>query len=118
MNAAAGMPARLYSAMVLGATGNVGRRIVQLLARSPQCGHVLVVTRRPARALPEAKVTEVIVNMDRLEADLAPHARGIDVALAAFGVGKGSASMPDDDVRATRWRSSAPRRPPAHASPA
>lgn len=99
MNATAGMPARQYSAMVLGATGNVGRRIVQLLAGSPQCGHVLVVTRRPARELPESKVTEVIVNMDRLEADLAPHARGVDVALAAFGVGKGSASMPDDEVR-------------------
>jgi hypothetical protein len=29
----------------------------------------------------------VVVNMDRLEEELVPHARGVDIALAAFGVG-------------------------------
>ncbi len=37
--------------------------------------------------------------MDRLEEELAPHAQGVDIALAAFGVGKGSAKMPEDEVR-------------------
>ena len=37
--------------------------------------------------------------MDRLEEEVAPHARGVDVALAAFGVGKGSAKMPEEEVR-------------------
>jgi hypothetical protein len=37
--------------------------------------------------------------MDRLEDEVAPHARGVDIALAAFGVGKGTPKMPDDEVR-------------------
>ncbi len=28
-----------------------------------------------------------------------PHAQGVDIALAAFGVGKGSAKMPEEEVR-------------------
>ena len=36
----------LYSAIVLGATGNVGGRIVQLLIKNPRCEKVVVVTRR------------------------------------------------------------------------
>jgi NADPH:quinone reductase-like Zn-dependent oxidoreductase len=35
-----------YSAIVLGATGNVGGRIVQLLIQNPLCKKVVVVTRR------------------------------------------------------------------------
>jgi hypothetical protein len=37
--------------------------------------------------------------MDKLEEELAPHAKGVDIALAAFGVGKGSAKMADEEVR-------------------
>src|ERR1700723_3882993 len=85
--------------MVLGATGNVGGRIVQLLIRNPLCKKVVVVTRRKMGAFVDPKVSEVVVNMDRLEEEVAPHARGIDVALAAFGVGKGSSKMPEEEVR-------------------
>jgi uncharacterized protein YbjT (DUF2867 family) len=88
-----------YSAIVLGATGNVGGRIVQLLLRSPLCKRVVVVTRRQTNAFADSKVAEVVVNMDRLEEEVAPHAQGVDVALAAFGVGKGTAKMPDEEVR-------------------
>src|SRR5579871_3128124 len=88
-----------YSAIVLGATGNVGGRIVQLLIRNPLCKKVVVVTRRKTGAFTDPKVSEVVVNMDRLEDEVAPHAQGVDVALAAFGVGKGSAKMPEDEVR-------------------
>jgi uncharacterized protein YbjT (DUF2867 family) len=88
-----------YSAILLGATGNVGGRIVQLLIKNPVCKKVVVVTRRKTGALADPKVCEVIVNMDRLEEEVAPHAQGVDVALAAFGVGKGSARMPEDQVR-------------------
>jgi uncharacterized protein YbjT (DUF2867 family) len=89
----------LYSAIVLGATGNVGGRIVTLLIRSPRCHKVVVVTRRKTDAFAHPKVSEVVVNMDRLQEEIAPHAQGIDVALAAFGVGKGSAKMPEEEVR-------------------
>jgi len=88
-----------YSAILLGATGNVGGRIARLLVQSPLCGKLVVVTRRPTGALADPKVSQVVVSMDRMEEELAPHAQGVDVALAAFGVGKGSAKMPEEEVR-------------------
>jgi uncharacterized protein YbjT (DUF2867 family) len=88
-----------YTAMLLGATGNVGRQILHLLVTSPLCKKVVVVTRRDVAALANPKVQQVVVNMDRLSEELAPHAVGVDIALAAFGVGKGSAKMADEEVR-------------------
>jgi len=88
-----------YSAILLGATGNVGGRILQLLIKNPLCEKVIVVTRRKTVTSADPKLFEVVVNMDRLEEEVAPHARSVDVALAAFGVGKGSAKMPEDEVR-------------------
>jgi uncharacterized protein YbjT (DUF2867 family) len=88
-----------YSAMVLGATGNVGSRIVQLLVESPRCQRVVVVVRRHTAAFSHRKISEVVVEMDRLEEEVAPHARGVDIALAAFGVGKGSARLSHEEVR-------------------
>jgi uncharacterized protein YbjT (DUF2867 family) len=89
----------MYTAMLLGATGNVGGRVLHLLVRSPQCQKVIVVTRRHVAELANPKVQQVVVNMDRLEEELAPHASGVDIALVAFGVGKGSAKMADEEVR-------------------
>jgi uncharacterized protein YbjT (DUF2867 family) len=88
-----------YTALLLGATGNVGGRILQLLVQSPLCKKVVVVTRRKVAELANPKVQQVVVNMDNLEEELAPHAKGVDIALAAFGVGKGSAKMADEEVR-------------------
>src|SRR5580765_2729918 len=93
------MPRVEYTAMLLGATGNVGGRILHLLVQSPLCTKVGVVTRRNVAELANAKVQQVVVNMDTLEEELAPHAKGVDIALAAFGVGKGSAKMADEEVR-------------------
>ena len=88
-----------YTAMLLGATGNVGGHILHLLVQSPVCKKVVVVTRRNVAELASPKVQQVVVNMDTLEEELAPHAKGVDIALAAFGVGKGSAKMADEEVR-------------------
>jgi uncharacterized protein YbjT (DUF2867 family) len=88
-----------YSAIVLGATGNVGGRIVQLLIRNPQCKKLVLVTRGKTGAFADSKVSEVVVNMERLGEEVAPHAQGVDIALVAFGVGKGSARMPEEEVR-------------------
>ena len=93
------MPTVEYTAMLLGATGNVGGRILHLLLQSPLCKKIIVVTRRNVPELANPKVQQVVVNMDKLEEELAPHARGVDIALAAFGVGKGTAKMADDEVR-------------------
>jgi uncharacterized protein YbjT (DUF2867 family) len=89
----------LYSAIVLGATGNVGGRIVKLLIKNPRCEKVVVVRRRKMDAFADHKVSAVSINIDRLEEEIAPHVQGVDVALAAFGVGKGSAKMPEEEVR-------------------
>jgi uncharacterized protein YbjT (DUF2867 family) len=88
-----------YSAIVLGATGNVGGRIVKLLIENPLCKKVVVVTRRKTFAFASPKVKAVVVDMDRLGEEVRPHARGVDVALVAFGVGKGSARMREAEVR-------------------
>ena len=88
-----------YTAMLLGATGNVGGHILHLLVQSPLCKKVVVVTRRNVAELANPKVQQVVVNMDKLAEELAPHAKGVDIALAAFGVGKGSAKMADEEVR-------------------
>src|ERR1051326_8677087 len=87
-----------YSAIVLGATGNVGGRILQLLIKNPLCKKVVVVTRRKTDAFAYPKVSEVVINMVRLEEEIAPQAQGVDIALAAFGVGKGSAKMSVEEV--------------------
>jgi len=73
-----------YTAMLLGATGNVGGHILHLLVQSPMCKKVVVVTRRNVAALANPKVQQVVVNMDKLEEVLAPHAKDVDIALAAW----------------------------------
>lgn len=92
-------PQTPYSAIVLGATGNVGGCIVDLLIHNPLCKGITVVTRRQTNVFLHPKVSEVVVNMDRLTHDLAPHIQEIDIAFVAFGVGKGSATMPESEVR-------------------
>ena len=47
-----------YSAIVLGATGNVGGRIAQLLIKNPLCKKVAAVTRRKTDAFADPKVSE------------------------------------------------------------
>ena len=59
----------------------------------------MVVTRRKTDVFAAPKVFDAVVNMDRLEEEVAHYAQGVDVALAAFGVGKGSAKMPEEEVR-------------------
>ena len=88
-----------YAAIVLGGTGNVGACIVRLLIENPLCRKVVMVTRRRTDAFAGTKVCEVVVQMDRLEDEVAPHVQGVAVALAAFGVGKGSAKMSEAEVR-------------------
>ena len=67
--------------------------------QSPLCKKAVVVTRRQVAGLADPKVQQVVMNMDTLEEEPAPHAKGIDIALAAYGVGKGSAKMAEEEVR-------------------
>lgn len=88
-----------YTALLLGATGNVGGCLAQLLIDSPLCKKLVLVTRRKTGAFAHAKVSEVVVEMDRMAEQLAPHAQGADMALAAFGVGKGTAKLSPEELR-------------------
>ena len=102
-----------YSAVLLGATGNVGGRIVQLLIKNPLCEKVVVVTRRKMDVFGDPKVSAVVINMDRLEEKIAPHAQGVDFALAAFCVGRAARRCP----RRRCARSKSPTRRPFAAPP-
>ena len=79
-----------YTAMLLGATGNVGGQILHLLVQSPLCKKVVVVTRRNVAELANPKVQQVVVNMDKLEEELAPHAKGVDIAPVVLHTGVSS----------------------------
>ena len=70
------MPKVEYTAMLLGATGNVGGHILHLLVQSPLCKKVVVVTRRNVAEFANPKVQQVVVNMDKLEEELAPARQG------------------------------------------
>ena len=96
-----------YAAMLLGATGNVGGHILHLLVQSPLCKKVVVVTRRNVAEFANAKVQQVLVNMDKLEEELAPHVKGVDIALAAFGVARVARRW--QTRRCARSRSPTPR---------
>src|ERR1700760_4010617 len=88
-----------YSAMLLGASGNVGGCIARLLIERTLCQRLVIVTRRRIGSFSGPKVSELVVNMDRLEEEVAPRVTGIDIALVAFGVGKGTAKMSEEELR-------------------
>lgn len=94
---------QIYSAVVLGATGNVGRQIVNLLVAAPAVKQVLVVNRRRSHefnGIP--KVWELMVPaMDRLAeaVESAVREAGATAGFCAIGVGKGSQRMPESEVR-------------------
>jgi hypothetical protein len=85
--------------MLLGATAMWAGASCTCSVQSPLCTEGGCRDAAPRRELANPKVQQVVVNMDKLEEELAPHAKGVDIALAAFGVGKGSAKMADEEVR-------------------
>ena len=67
---AASQPKVEYTAMLLGATGNVGGRILHLLVQSPLCKKVVVVTRRNVAEFANPKVA-----VDRIDTVVHPKVR-------------------------------------------
>lgn len=92
-----------YSAVVLGATGNVGRQIVNLLVASPVVRQVVVVNRRQTGEFTSPpKLRELVVSdMDKLgeSVESAVRETGATVGFCAIGVGRGSLKMPEAQVR-------------------
>ncbi|KAF8055279.1 HTATIP2 [Scenedesmus sp. PABB004] len=83
------------AALVLGGSGAVGHHIVQQLLASDQWSKVITVGRRevplPAGAPGAAKLTQVVVDMDRLEAEAGRHFAGVDAVFCALGTTRGDA---------------------------
>jgi uncharacterized protein YbjT (DUF2867 family) len=71
------------SAMVLGATGLVGREIVRLLCADPGVSRIVVVTRRPFVAPQDPKLEMKLVDFDALDA--AADAFAVDQIFCALG---------------------------------
>lgn len=92
-----------YSALVLGATGNVGRQIVKLLVASPATQQVLVLNRRHSAELSDTpKVRQIVVSDMNTLADAAEQAArqaSATLGFCAIGIGKGSRKMPAAQVR-------------------
>jgi hypothetical protein len=67
-----------YTTMLLGATGNVGAHPAPARAKPAvsEGGCRDSARRRGARG---PKVQQVVVNMDTMEKELAPHAKGVDI---------------------------------------
>ncbi len=92
-----------YSAIILGATGNVGRQIVSELAANPQVRQVVIVNRRSTDQFAAlAKVRETVVpDMNNLAqaTEAAAREAGTTLGICAIGVGKGSRKMAAEEVR-------------------
>jgi len=73
------MEAKRYSFAVLGASGNVGRRVVKELAINPRVGRVVLLNRRDVVDLKALdKVESIIVDMDNIEQEAQKHLESID----------------------------------------
>jgi uncharacterized protein YbjT (DUF2867 family) len=94
---------RQFAAVVLGATGNVGRQVVKLLLEDAGVTRVVVVNRRVTAASgDDPRLVEVVVNdLSKLAGavSLAARRAGATVGICTIGIGKGSRKMSDADVK-------------------
>lgn len=95
-----------YQAIVMGATGAVGRALVATLLASPRCGRVTSLGRRTTDLFDHAtgreKLSQIVVdfvNLAALETEVARHAAGHHVALSTLGVGQPSKADPAEFQR-------------------
>lgn len=88
-------------AVVVGGTGAVGREIVGQLLASPHWSEVVTVGRRAVEVPASysgwdpAKLKQVVVDMDNLEAEAADAFRGADAAFCALGTTRAAAGSAD-----------------------
>jgi len=89
-----------YRAVVIGATGAVGSALTHELVASPRCSHVTALVRRKSDLLgTAAKLSQHVVDFDRLEESTRAAAHGCEVAFCTMGVGQ-----PRKVPREEQWR--------------
>jgi len=72
------------TALIAGATGLVGGHLLNNLLASPRHRHIIALTRKPL-VLTHEKLTNVIVDFDNLEEDVAQENLSVDEAYCALG---------------------------------
>ena len=81
-----------YRALVIGATGAVGSALVGELLASPRCAAVTILTRRStgmfAGVPGAAKLTQRVVDMDRVDLQAREPAAGCGAAFCTMGIGQ------------------------------
>jgi uncharacterized protein YbjT (DUF2867 family) len=89
-----------YRAIVIGASGAVGSALVRELLGSERCAGVAVITRRPVGLFGQnARLTQHVVEMDRLEAAVPALAAGCEAAFCTMGIGQPT-KVPKEEL----WR--------------
>lgn len=81
-----------YRALVIGATGAVGSALVRGLLAAPRCRAVTILTRRATEMFAGApgagKLTQRVVDMDRVELQAREPATGCEAAFCTMGIGQ------------------------------
>jgi len=81
-----------YRALVIGATGAVGSALVRELLASSRCAGVTILTRRSTGMFASVpgggKLTQRVVDMDRVDLQAREPAAGCDAAFCTMGIGQ------------------------------
>eukprot|EP01124_Arcella_intermedia_P028725 TRINITY_DN5905_c1_g1_i1.p1 TRINITY_DN5905_c1_g1~~TRINITY_DN5905_c1_g1_i1.p1 ORF type:complete len:240 (+),score=46.55 TRINITY_DN5905_c1_g1_i1:34-753(+) len=89
-----------YNALVVGASGSVGRRVVQFLSASPACARITAIGRRRVEDIKDPKVIQEVVDFENLEQETARIAsqmgEGKNVAYCTIGIGKPTSTSQQD----------------------
>jgi len=95
------MAQALYTYAVLGASGNVGKKVVQQLAISPKVGKIVLFHRRDVPELKNIeKVENVVVDMINIEPEVVKkHLHSVDAFVITMGVGKPSKAQKAELIR-------------------
>lgn len=93
---------KAYNFAVLGASGNVGRKVVHYLSLNNRVSNIIVLNRREVQELQGIeKVRSLLVDMDKIEDSIANNEelKDVDGLIITMGVGASSKSTKEELIR-------------------